>query len=501
MKKKISIRTVLFVLFAILVFLMPAAVSFLTPGVLLNVHAEEKEEALPEESLEGEETAGEEETESEDTISGNEIPKEEAECICDSRCLEQSVNEACEVCKEQYLLCAYVTPNVRITIETPGGWHNSSTKVPVKVEDLLDSGNFKIQSVQAKISQNGSWMDITEEMKVEISENSNIYVLVTDQKGKTYEKNRHVKCFDFSKPSLNAAVNDGLLTVKAQDTESGVKAVYVNGHEFKELTNGTLSIRLQQFDAGYQYFTIQAMDHAGNMSEVYKTKNPYYADPEVKNNSNENPAEKLPVSAEATKPTTATGQVTEHTKTDTKGNTTSDKTLEEQKKAALKEALDAENKESIQAGKEFYTIETETGKVFYLIIDRTGEEEMVYFLTEISENDLLNATTDNHEVLPQNSAALESAIPVFGDMEEKTETEVPEETPEPEIVEETEENPWGIYVVLGVFAAAAIGAGYYFKVVKAKEEDFLDEDEDEEEEEIVEEEEEETEHEEFLEES
>ena len=146
-----------------------------------------------------------------------------------------------------------MTPNVRITIETPDGWHNSSTKVSVKAEDLLDSGNFKIQSVQAKISQNGSWMDITEEMKVEISENSSIYVLVTDQKGKTYEKNRHVKCFDFSKPSLNAAVNDGLLTVKAQDTESGVKAVYVNGHEFKELTNGTLSIRLQQFDAGYQY--------------------------------------------------------------------------------------------------------------------------------------------------------------------------------------------------------------------------------------------------------
>ena len=499
MKKRISIRTVLFILFAILVFLMPVAVSFMSPDVLLNVHAEEKEaEELPEGRLEGEETAGEEETESEDTISGNEIPKEESVCICDSRCLEQSVNEACEVCKEQYLLCTYVVPNVRITIETPEGWHNRSAKVPVKVEDLLDSGNFKIQSVQAKISQNGSWMDITEEMKVEISENSNIYVLVTDQKGKTYEKNRHVKCFDFSKPSLNAAVNDGLLTVKAQDTESGVKAVYVNGHEFKELTGGTLSIRLQQFDAGYQYFTIQAMDHAGNMSEVYKTKNPYYTDPEVKNNSNENPAEKLPVSAEATKPTTATGKVTEHIKTDGKGNTTSDKTLEEQKKAALKEALETENKESTQAGKEFYTIETENGKVFYLIIDRTGEEEMVYFLTEISENDLLNATTDNHEVLPQNSAALESAIPVFGDMKEE-ETEAAVETPEPELVEEPEENPWGIYVVLGVFTAAAIGAGYYFKVVKAKEEDFLDEDE--EEEEIVEEEEEEMEHEEFLEES
>lgn len=40
-----------------------------------------------------------------------------------------------------------------------------------------------------------------------------------------------------------------------------------------------------------------------------------------------------------------------------------------------------------------------------------GEDEKVYFLTEVSENDLLNTTTDNSETLPKNSAALESAIP------------------------------------------------------------------------------------------
>ncbi len=61
-------------------------------------------------------------------------------------------------------------------------------------------------------------------------------------------------------------------------------------------------------------------------------------------------------------------------------------------------------------GKEFYTIQTATDKVFYLIIDRDGEEETVYFLTEITENDLLNTTSDNSETLPKNSAALESAI-------------------------------------------------------------------------------------------
>ena len=72
----------------------------------------------------------------------------------------------------------------------------------------------------------------------------------------------------------------------------------------------------------------------------------------------------------------------------------------------------AEDTEQSGKEKEFYTIQTENEKVFYLIIDRDGEEEVVYFLTEISENDLLNVTTDNSETLPKNSAALESAIPV-----------------------------------------------------------------------------------------
>ena len=47
--------------------------------------------------------------------------------------------------------------------------------------------------------------------------------------GKTYEKNRYIKCFDFTKPTLNAAVSDGLLSIQAHDTDSGIKAIYVNG--------------------------------------------------------------------------------------------------------------------------------------------------------------------------------------------------------------------------------------------------------------------------------
>ena len=525
MKKKLSVRAVVSLLLSALLFCMPIGAFMANSGNTVDAYAEGSlteesggasaegsTEAETEESAEtGEDETGETESESgsneeeteSGTVSGNEVP--EPECTCEEKCTQYSVDKDCEVCKGDYSLCEYVNPNVKITISTPSGWHNDTTKVHISIEDVAHSGNFTIKTVQAKVAQNGSWTDITEDMYVEISENATVYVLVTDQRGKTYEKNRYIKCFDFTKPTLNAAVSDGLLSVQAHDTDSGIKAVYVNGYEFTELTNGVLNIRLQQFDAGYQYFTISAMDNAGNMSEIYKTANPYYTDPEKEDGNEKNPAEQLPVNAQATKPSSATAQVTEHTKTDSDGNTVSENSLAEQKKQAMAEAAASEKKEESgekeksETGKEFYTIQTASEKVFYLIIDRDGEEEMVYFLTEVTENDLLSVTADNSETLPKNSAALESAIPVTegalpnnnGEQEKEEETaeeltedgeEETTEEPEPE-PEKTGENPMATYIILGIVAVAAIGGGYYFKVVRKKKEEFLDEDDEEDEEE------------------
>lgn len=519
MKKKLSVRAAASLLLSALLFCMPIGAFIANSGNTVDAYAEEsstegetEESTGTEENTEtGEDEAGETESESDGsneeteggTVSGNEVPK--PECTCKEKCTQYSFDKDCEVCKEDYTQCGYVNPNVKITISTPSGWHNDTTKVHISIEDVAHSGNFTIKTVQAKIAQNGSWTDITEDMYVEISENTTVYVLVTDQRGKTYEKNRYIKCFDFTKPTLNAAVSNGLLSVQAHDTDSVIKAVYVNGYEFTELTNGVLNIRLQQFDVGYQYFTISAMDNAGNMSEVYKTANPYYTDPEKEDSSEKNPAEQLPVNAQATKPSSATAQVTEHTKTDSDGNTVSELSPAEQKKQAMAEAAASEKKEESgekeksKTGKEFYTIQTASEKVFYLIIDRDGEEEMVYFLTEVTENDLLNVTADNSETLPKNSAALESAIPVTegalpnnnGEQEtveepaeEPTEGGEEESTEEPEPEpEKTEENPMATYIILGIVAVIAIGGGYYFKVVWKKKEEFLDEDDDEEDEE------------------
>ena len=520
-KMKLSHKTVLSLVLSAVLLCMPVAAFAMNEGNAISVQAEdlETEETMSEQDVQDTENATEEnatedvteeatedstgETEEGGTVSGNDIA--EPVCICEDRCGAYDYDRDCEVCAEDYRECEYKTPNVRITINQPQGWYNDSATVTFGVKDIASTGNFEIAMVQAKVGQNGSWSEVTEDMEIEVSENCTVYVLVTDQKGNTYEKNRSIRCFDTTRPTLNAAVSDGLLSIQVHDTDSGAKAVYVNGYEFTNLTNGTLNIRLQQFDAGYQYFTISALDNAGNMSEVYKTANPYYKDPA--DESDENPAEQLPESAEATKPGNATAIVTEHTKTDSNGNTTSQMSAAEQKKQAMAEADKAEKEElgqeeeEAEPGKEFYTIQTATDKVFYLIIDRDGEQEMVYFLTEITENDLLNVTSDNSETLPKNSAALESAIPVTDGALPNDNTEPLEEPEQTEEVEGTEENteeteqepeekaepnPMISYVLIGGLAVAFIGGAYYFKVVRKKKEDFIeDEDEDEEDEEEV----------------
>lgn len=521
-KKKLSVKALMSLVLSAILFCMPIGAFFANRANTVEVHAEDTADQKTESASDEKNTVtpgnGREESSGTDAGEGNtesatEGTTEEtqltAKCTCKEKCSQYAVDEDCEVCAKDYKECAYINPSVKITINTPSGWHNDTTKVTVKVEDTIVSGNFTIQAVKAKVGQNGSWTDITEDMYIEISENSTIYVQVTDQKGKTYEKNRYIKCFDFTKPTLNAAVSDGLLSIQAHDTDSGIKAIYVNGYEFTDHTNGALNIRLQQFDAGYQYFTISAMDNAGNTSEIYKTANPYYTDPETKDSNEKDPAEQLPADASATKPSSATAQVTEHTKTDVNGNTvsqtgsgatsSSSATAKQSPSTGDTSSTDqSSDSQTSEKGKEFYTIQTASEKVFYLVIDRDGEDEKVYFLTEVSENDLLNTTTDNSETLPKNSAALESAIPTkdsalsnnnsdsTGDKKQGTENEEgstedsTEETSEPQADTAKTDNSGFTYIIMGVAAVAVIGVVYVVKS-KKKKENFIDEDEDEDE--------------------
>ena len=136
-----------------------------------------------------------------------------------------------------------------------------------------------------------------------------------------------------------------------------------------------------------------------------------------------------------------------------------------------------------KSGKEFYTIQTKSDKVFYLIIDNEKTDENVYLLTEVSENDLLNFTDSNMVTLPQNNAIQETALPL--EKEDNTEETEPEPTEKPEPEKEPEkksENNSGTMLIM-LLVLGAVGGGYYYlKFVKGKngsfDADYDDEDED-----------------------
>ena len=65
------------------------------------------------------------------------------------------------------------------------------------------------------------------------------------------------------------------------------------------------------------------------------------------------------------------------------------------------ETADSVTKTATEGTKEFYTISTKSGKIFYLIIDNSKSQDNVYFLTEVSEKDLMNFTLSDSVTLPE----------------------------------------------------------------------------------------------------
>jgi hypothetical protein len=408
--------------------------------------------------------------------------EEQTEAVSEADTAEIEVAETAETGEE---------PQVAITISVPENWQKEKAVVKITAEDTKQTGNFSLAKMEAKISEDGNWIDITSSQSIEVSKNSGVYVKVTDQNGKVYTENRYIDSFDTTKPTLSAAAKDGVLIIRGEDEGSGVAAIYVNGNEFTELTDNTLKVRLQQADTAYEYFTLQVRDKAGNMSENYKVANPYYENPDNKKaeassttdttGSADTSTNSLPSDATASNPTSATGTVTEHTQS-TQTDTTTDS-------ADSTQASGDTTSSTNEKGKEFYTITTKGDKVFYLIVDKDKTSDNVYLLTEVGENDLLNFTDSNMVTLPQNSAVTESALPEDDGVLETEETKA-EDTQEKEETKEPEKSSnAGTYVLMVLVLLGVGGAYYYLKFIRGGkdsfEEDYEDEEDDEYETEMV----------------
>lgn len=126
--------------------------------------------------------------------------------------------------------------------------------------------------------------------------------------------------------------------------------------------------------------------------------------------------------------------------------------------------------------KQFVTMQSKNGNYFYLVIDRDGDKENVYFLNLVDEADLMALIEYDTTAAPVPeicsctdkcaTGAVNTSCPVCkNELTKCSGKAAPEVEPEKP---EKKGNPMGILALLLIVGVLGGGAFYYFKVVKNK---------------------------------
>ena len=337
---------------------------------------------------------------------------------------------------------------------------------------------------------------------------------------------------DTTPPELAASLDGDTLKIESSDDNSGVEAVFVDGNRINSLTNGAASVTLKDYAGTEKQVSVYAQDYAGNRSKTVKFENPYYEEPAP----TEKPATTVPQnqSSKPVKPAQAqaasSGSTNHNAQSSNSGSHSSgngsnagtntganggSNTASGTNNGSSNSQEETGTTSSIPDGaftpegtgtvldeatgegddKQFYTITTETGNVFYLIIDGKRDDNNVYFLNGVTEADLMALAEKNEgtmSVIPAEDVCtctdkceageVNTACPVCkNDLKGCAGKEKPAETEEPTQAEQPKKDKGSAGTIISIIIAllAAGGVGYYVKIVRPKqqaedEEDFED---------------------------
>lgn len=300
-------------------------------------------------------------------------------------------------------------------------------------------------------------------------------------------------------PSLEASLTDGKVQIEAADDNSGVEAVYIDENRVNSLTDGKVSVILKDYAGKEKSVSVYAVDYAGNHSETVKFDNPYYTESKPEAQTSTKPAQTQSAGTAAqTKPSGSSGGSTNtasgnagNASAENSGNADTGDTQEENTSSIPEGAFTPDGSASVldeaqetADDKQFYTITTEAGNVFYLIIDGKRDSQNVYFLNGVTEADLMALAEKGDgsmSVIPAGDTCtctekceagkVRTDCPVCkndltGCVGKETKPSEPEQPETEQPKKDTGSIGTIIFVVLALLAVG--GIGYYVKIVRPK---------------------------------